>query len=999
MQWAGTSLYSLCEGTTVRIATTNEQKQYPQGLPRGGEDEGPNRTDSRETTRRELRTLTGDATTVVCQCGKVCKNHRGMRIHQGKSGCQLRGKQKQRAGAPGVPGKTREIASLVSNHSAGGLSAPVFTLAESGSEGEVTQTLDDLLGEQGSTQGTTPEEQSIDITIADDESPIQPSPEALSFPDSWCVSSPAGSGQETTNPVKERKQPISERRSRIAWPAMNNSGWESIDEDLDHILETALTGPVDKKLQALPSIVYALAKERFGLEKKPNLQKAPIVPNRRLCEIKKLRAELRSLRKRYRRSSEAERKGLVQLREELRARLKSLNNAERLRRKRKEKAKKRRAFTTDPYRFTKDLLSEEKSGKLESSQEDVENYLREVHSDPRREEPLGECSRILQAKDPDFALDMKEPTWKEITEVVRKARSSSAPGPSGIPYRVYKKCPKLLRRLWSLLRVVWRKGTVPKCWQVAEGCLAPKEKNSKTINQFRTISLLSVEGKIFFSILAKRLTTYMLGNKYVDTSVQKGGIPGFSGCVEHTSALTQLLHEARIDHKDLTVVWLDLANAYGSIPHQLIKTALQHYHIPDSARNLIMSNFSDIHLRFSCNEFTTNWIQLEMWIVTGCTISVILFVMGMNMIIKTAERESRGPKTNTGIRLPSNRGFMDDMTVTTESHIQARWILKSLEETTTWARMRFKPTKSRSLVVKKGKVTSRFKLCIQNEEIPSLEDNPIKCLGKWFDSTLKDTGRQSMVRQQAEEGLRRIDKSELPGKFKAWIFQHGLLPRLMWPLMVNEIPISTVEKLEQLVSKHLRRWLGLPPSLTSIGLYCRSTKLQMPISSLVEEFKAAKARLLLTLRDSADEKINNAGIEVRTGRKWSVSQAVEAAESSLKHQDIVGTTNLGREGLGTRQHKRWEKSGRNERRTLVQEEIRKVEEQARSAKAVQLGPQGDWTKWNVPERKLTWSELWNYEPLQLSFLLRVVYDMLPTPTNLQRWKLAENPMLSLCERI
>ena len=34
--------------------------------------------------------------------------------------------------------------------------------------------------------------------------------------------------------------------------------------------------------------------------------------------------------------------------------------------------------------------------------------------------------------------------------------------------------------------------------------------------------------------------------------------------VEHTRAMAQLLHEARINHKDLTVVWLDLPNAYGS---------------------------------------------------------------------------------------------------------------------------------------------------------------------------------------------------------------------------------------------------------------------------------------------------------------------------------------------------------------------------------------------------------------------------------------------------
>ena len=81
---------------------------------------------------------------------------------------------------------------------------------------------------------------------------------------------------------------------------------------------------------------------------------------------------------------------------------------------------------------------------------------------------------------------------------------------------------------------------------------------------------------------------------------------------------------------------------------------------------------------------------------------------------------------------------MDDMTVTTETHIQARWILRALEETATWARMTFKPRNSRCLIVKNGKVVDKFKLEIQGEEIPSVVNNPIKCLGKWFDSTLSD---------------------------------------------------------------------------------------------------------------------------------------------------------------------------------------------------------------------------------------------------------------------
>ena len=70
----------------------------------------------------------------------------------------------------------------------------------------------------------------------------------------------------------------------------------------------------------------------------------------------------------------------------------------------------------------------------------------------------------------------------------------------------------------------------------------------------------------------------------------------------------------------------------------------------------------------------------------------------------------------------------------------------------------------------------------------------------------------------------------------------------------------------------------------------------MPLTSLTEEYKVTKARLLLTLRDSADEKISKAGIEVRTGRKWSAQRAVDEAESHLRHRDIVCTTNIGRGG-------------------------------------------------------------------------------------------------------
>jgi len=60
--------------------------------------------------------------------------------------------------------------------------------------------------------------------------------------------------------------------------------------------------------------------------------------------------------------------------------------------------------------------------------------------------------------------------------------------------------------------------------------------------------------------------------------------------------------------------------------------------------------------------------------------SVILFVMEMNLIIKAGERETKGPRTGTNIHQPPSRGFMDDLNITTGTHVQARLVLTALEE-------------------------------------------------------------------------------------------------------------------------------------------------------------------------------------------------------------------------------------------------------------------------------------------------------------------------------
>lgn len=80
---------------------------------------------------------------------------------------------------------------------------------------------------------------------------------------------------------------------------------------------------------------------------------------------------------------------------------------------------------------------------------------------------------------------------------------------------------------------------------------------------------------------------------YIDTSCQKAGVPGFPGSVEHSAMIWDQNQTAKRNKSDFHVVWLDLANAYGSVPHQLIRFALNFFHIPPCIQSLI-TNYFDI---------------------------------------------------------------------------------------------------------------------------------------------------------------------------------------------------------------------------------------------------------------------------------------------------------------------------------------------------------------------------------------------------------------------
>ena len=147
-----------------------------------------------------------------------------------------------------------------------------------------------------------------------------------------------------------------------------------------------------------------------------------------------------------------------------------------------------------------------------------------------------------------------------------------------------------------------------------------------------------------------------------------------------------------------------------------------------------MSAFEWVSLR----KIISDWHRLGWVNITACTICATIFTLAMNLVIKSLEVECRSPLIRTGVQ-PSMRAYIDDLNESNSSVSGCRAIRQDFDKLILWVRLSFKPTKSRSVVSKKGKVDDKFNFILPRAMTPILTENPIKSKGKKFHCSLMDS--------------------------------------------------------------------------------------------------------------------------------------------------------------------------------------------------------------------------------------------------------------------
>ena len=350
---------------------------------------------------------------------------------------------------------------------------------------------------------------------------------------------------------------------------------------------------------------------------------------------------------------------------------------------------------------------------------------------------------------------------------------------------------------------------------------------------------------------------------------------------------------------------MDIANAYGSISHKLIVFALHRYGVSPQWIRLIETYYEGIFSKSFSESATSAWHRHQWGIFAGFTLSIILFLAGINIILEYSMQTNVPKFTANNTTLPLLPALMNDLSLMTTKVSGAQTLLSWCTTAFTWAGLEFRADKSRSVVIVKGRSmnTTPFSVSKASDQpdvsswIPSIHSRPIKFLGRIIDGSISDRNSSAELTDKLLAGLSVIDKSHFTGTQKLWILQHLLIPRIQWPLLIYEIPISLAFKLEQKVSIFIRKWLHLHHSTSSLCFYSSVSPCPLPLKSLSSALKDSKISGHLLVRNSKDPLVPSCVPKLQTGT-WKVEDAVLSLENDIKISQVCGNGHHNRHGLG-----------------------------------------------------------------------------------------------------
>jgi len=238
----------------------------------------------------------------------------------------------------------------------------------------------------------------------------------------------------------------------------------------------------------------------------------------------------------------------------------------------------------------------------------------------------------------DFTSDNREPynlpfSLSELQTAIHKAHDSAA-GPDNVHYQMLKHLPEsALESLLNILNDIWLTGEFPLSWSEATIIPIPKPgKDPTDPGNYRPIALTSCVCKTFERIVNNRLVWFLEKNKLL-TEFQSG-FRKQRNTNDQLIRFESFVREGFVRREHVVSVFFDLEKAYDTTWKYGILRDLHKCGLRGRLPQLIGNFLANRYFRVRVGSCLSNSFNQEMGVPQGSILSVTLFILKINSIVK-----------------------------------------------------------------------------------------------------------------------------------------------------------------------------------------------------------------------------------------------------------------------------------------------------------------------------------------------------------------------------